>query len=201
MILFRKEAEQLLKDAGFSKDLTVTRIDKHIYLVGKCGKQIALVSDLEVGNKLSKAERDLLLQDYFIPSIIDHKTDIERLLEIENEIRDIKETRLEIADKEKVKIDTPYYGGDIKLVSSIIVKNIEVAYEIDYVDIKDYSLKPNAKELMIRSSEDKDILTYRDKLRTKRAFRKKVLELYTKEKELEKEAHKIKIKLKMICED
>ena len=200
MILFRKEAEKILQDHGFSEDFIVSRIDKHIWLVGKCGKQIIQVSDLKIGNKLTKAERELLIEDYLYPNVIVQKTKINKLLTLEAEVKNLQKERDEIAEKEGVHIKSGYYN-EIKLITSTLgfMENVSTSSEVEQIDPKTHELKPKEHKLIITGSSDKEVLDILDFFKSKRPIRKKVLDLYKKEDNLVEEIIKIKKELKIIC--
>jgi len=200
MILFRKETEKILKDNGFSEDITVSRIDRHIWLVGECDKQIVQVSDLEVGNKLSKVERELLIEDYLYPNVIIQKTKINKLLALEEELKKLQEERKEIKNKYGVFIHINEFG-EIKLGTSTlnILRDKDTSSEVDHIDRETYTHLPNGYKMIICESSDEAILEVLEFFQNKRPLRKKVLELFKKEKALQKEIEKIKKELKIIC--
>jgi len=195
MILFRKEAEKILKDYGFSEDFTVSRIGKYIWLVGKCGKEIMQISDLEVGSKLSKTERELLIEDYLYPNIIMKKAKLDKLIDLEKKIKHIKEQLEIIKEKENVYIDISYNY------------TIDETHKTLYVNIKDTSYRAQIKEdietheQFVNMTDVKidNVHNIYDKLMTLMPIRDRVIKLDKELSKLENNNLILKRELKIVC--
>jgi hypothetical protein len=111
MILLRQQAEKLLREAGFDERLTISRVEKYVYITGQCGKPVMKVSDLEVGSKLSKIEREILINDYLIP-LLGNKDKVNRYITLEEQLVETDKKMRETASKLNVSINTPYYTSD-----------------------------------------------------------------------------------------
>jgi len=195
MILFRKEAEKILQDHGFSKEFTVSRIDRHIWLVGKCGKQIIQISDLEVNNKLTKAERELLIEDYLYSNVIMKKAKIDMLISIQQDIEDINDKLTTIEKEDKVYIEKEYS----------YLKSKDIAYIV--INIFDKNCKVTLKEtlnthekyvFMNNVPQDKTCDIYNE-LIAKSPIRDKVFDLYNLKLKLEEDTLKLQRDLNLIC--
>jgi len=79
MLQLKSKTAQLFKDAGL-EELTVGRDSKgYIALIGKeCNQPILSIGSIQVGNKLSKAEADIVINEYLTPALTTYKTDIRK---------------------------------------------------------------------------------------------------------------------------
>jgi len=196
MILFRKEAKKILREHGFSEDFTVNKIDRHIWLVGKCGKQIVQISDLEVGNKLSKAERELLIEDYLYPNIIMKKVKIDRLLSIEQAIENIDIELAGIEKKDQVYIDTDYNYAKARNIGYIVS---QVSEKDKYVAKLKENLDTHERHIIMNNVPQEDTCNIYNKLLGKLPIRTRVFNLYTEKLKLKNNILKIKKELKIVC--
>jgi len=196
MVLFRKEAEKILQDHGFGKDFTVSRVDRHIWLVGKCTKQIVQVSDLEIGNKLTKAERELLITDYLYTNIIANKDKIDKLLSMGQDIENIKE-QLDIVEKnDLVYIDTDYSYSKSRNIVYIV---IQVGEDGEYKATLKETLDTGEKYVHMNSVPQEKTCDVYNKLVGKSPIRDRVFNLYNKKLKLENDTLDIKRELKIVC--
>jgi len=111
MILLRQQAEKLLREAGFDERLTISRVEKYVYITGQCGKPVMKVSDLEVSSKLSKVEREILINDYLIP-LLGNKDKVNHYITLEEQLIETDKEMKETASKLNVNVNTPYYSSD-----------------------------------------------------------------------------------------
>ena len=58
MLLLKNEIKEVFKAHGMPEGLTVSRTQsKHIAITGQCGEPVLTITKVEVGTKLTKAER------------------------------------------------------------------------------------------------------------------------------------------------
>jgi len=197
MILFRKEAEKILKDHGFSEDFTVSRVGKYIWLVGKCGKTILQVSDLEVGSKLSKTERELLIEDYLYPNVIMKKAKLDKLLDLQRKIVFTEDQLLIFKKEENIYIDTTgnYNYADNKYDNVLNIQLNNSKYTAKMVE----NLETHKQTIYMSNVEIDEVHNVYNKLLSLMPIRDKVFKLYTDLKLLEKDIFKIQRELKIVC--
>jgi len=194
MILLRKQADELLKEAGFDERLTVSRIDKYVYIVGQCGKPVMRVSDLEAGNKLTKVERNIIIEDYLIP-LLDKKDLVNAYISLEDSIREQNEMFEETVQKLNIRITFGYYNTDVTFYSTYSeegVKKLEVSI----------NGKPSVKDILISTNS----VTF-DVLQTLLSTKYKgmvenleiVKNMYIRREETKKEQAKLQKELGLVC--
>ena len=83
MILLVREATTYLTAHGLS-DLTVSRSDQgYVQLVGRaCQKPLITITSINVSNKLTAKEREIIMDDYIKPAIDKYKDDILELMRL-----------------------------------------------------------------------------------------------------------------------
>jgi len=196
MILFRKEAEKILQDHKFNKDFTVSKIDRHIWLVGKCGKQIVRISDLEVGNKLTKTERELLIEDYLYPNIITKKAKINKLLSMEQSIENINKELSIIEKNDQVYIDIDYsYAKAQNIVYIVIQVSVNNEYKAKLKD----NLDTSKKYINMNDVPQEKTCDVYNKLISKLPIRDRVFSLYNERLKLYDDVLELKKDLKIVC--
>jgi len=81
MIILTKQINETL-DAKKLQELTVVRTEQGtLSLVGReCGKEILNFSSMPISKKLTVAERDILMDDYIMPTITKHGLDLAKLI-------------------------------------------------------------------------------------------------------------------------
>jgi len=196
MVLFRKKAEKILQDHGFGKEFTVSRVEKCVWLVGQCSKPIVKISDLEIGTKLSKVERDTIIEDYLYPNIIANKDKIDKLLSMGQDIENIKE-QLDIVEKnDLVYIDTDYSYSKSRNIVYIV---IQVGEDGEYKATLKETLDTGEKYVHMNSVPQEKTCDVYNKLVGKSPIRDKVYDLYNKKLKLENDTLDIKRELKIVC--
>ena len=73
MIILKNEVKALFKEFKMPEGLTVNRVGKFIVVTGQCGEPILTITKVEVGAKLTKIERELLISDYLRPAITEYR--------------------------------------------------------------------------------------------------------------------------------
>ena len=195
MILLRKQAEELLKEAGFDERLTVSRVEKYVYITGQCGKPVMRVSDLEVGNKLTKVERNIIIEDYLIP-LLDKKDLVNAYISLEDSIREQNELFEETMQKLDIRMTNGYYNTDITFYAVYVeesIKKLEVSI----------SKKASAFKDVLISANDITFDALQTLLKTKYKDMVENLEIvknmYVKREEMKEEQVRLQKELGLIC--
>jgi len=195
MILLRKQAEELLKEAGFDERLTVSRVEKYVYITGQCGKPVMRVSDLEVGNKLTKVERNIIIEDYLIP-LLDKKDLVNAYISLEDSIREQNKMFEETIQKLNIRITFGYYNTDVTFHAAYVeesIKKLEVSI----------SKKASAFKDVLISANDITFDALQTLLKTKYKDMVENLEIvknmYVKREEMKEEQVRLQKELGLIC--
>jgi len=195
MILLRKQAEELLKEAEFDERLTVSRVEKYVYITGQCGKPVMRVSDLEVGNKLTRVERNIIIEDYLIP-LLDKKDLVNTYISLEDSIGEQNEMFEETLQKLNVRMTSGYHNTGVTFYAVYVedsIKKLEVSISED---------SSTFKEVLISTSG-----TTFDALQTLLKTKYKgmvenleiVKNMYVKREEMKKEQAKLQKELGLVC--
>ena len=73
MIILKNEIKEVFKAHGMPEGLTVTRGNKFISISGQCGEPVLTITKVEVGSKLTKAERAIIIGGYIEPALTANK--------------------------------------------------------------------------------------------------------------------------------
>jgi hypothetical protein len=108
MIILTRDVNEILDKLGLS-ELTIVRAgDGTIQLAGKeCNKPITTVSTIKVGKKLTKAERDILTDDYIMPILSVHTKALQSLIATTKDTKPEEDLELFLKEEEEDK-DTTY---------------------------------------------------------------------------------------------
>ena len=195
MILLRKQADELLKEAGLDERFTVKRVDKCIYLTEQCGKPVVKVSDLKVGTKLSKIERNIIIKDYLVP-LLSKKELLNIYIDLGNSIREQNEMLEETMQKLNVRKSYTYYNSNLTFYTTYTKNGIRVME----VSIDE---EPSLFKDMLISVHKIPSNTLQTLLKTKYKGMVEKLEIvkniYLKIREMEKEQTKLQKELGLIC--
>jgi hypothetical protein len=131
MLILKKEIKDIFKSLGMPEGLTVTRGAgrgaNFISISGQCGAPILTITKVEVGTKLTKTEREILIDDYIVPAIKNNKKNILKYIE---KLKDTKvDDRIaELKSNYKLSVDTGFRDSIIRSVS-IQCNNISVTLD------------------------------------------------------------------------
>jgi len=110
MLKLKSETKQLFIDAGL-EELTVGRDTKgYLSLIGKeCNQPILSIGSVQVSNKLSKVESEIVINEYLTPTLTTHAKEVRAYLDMRKAIN-VKNTALE------KQMETLYESHGIKLI-------------------------------------------------------------------------------------
>ena len=180
MLVLKNKIEAIFKELGMPENLTVTR-DKHTRFVsisGQCGEPILTITEVEVSAKLTKAEREILINDYIVPTLTANKKAILDYIKLREDTSiDDKYNEL----NRKYKLDFRAKGWDGLTIGflSISENDCEISY---YIETDEY------KVTIFDVAFDDAITNIKKLLKTA----KKILPIYKKVLEA-KEARKNKL--------
>ena len=75
MLILKNEIKEVFKTLGMPEGLTVSRNNrtKFVAISGQCGEPVLTITKVEIGAKLTKAEREILINDYIVPALTVNK--------------------------------------------------------------------------------------------------------------------------------
>ena len=108
MLILRNQTKELFDKAGLS-EFTIGRDSvNNLAIVGPCAKSIVSITNFAVGTKLSKAERDITINDYLIPALTAHSKIIVNMIKLKQEKEDAEKAVLDfvqtIREKDKINV-------------------------------------------------------------------------------------------------
>jgi len=85
MLMLKNEVKDLFKSAKLN-DFTVGRDSVgHLNIVGPCGKPLVAITNFSIGSKLTKAEREICVDDHIKPVLAAHTKTILELIKAKEE--------------------------------------------------------------------------------------------------------------------
>ena len=126
MLTLRSETKQLFADAGLPEFTIGRNTLNHLAIVGPCGKPIVEVTNFPVGSKLTKGEREITINDYLTPILLEHAKVIQAMIKFKTLEAETKETVEAAVDaesgKDKIKAQMAQSGyGDFKKYAGFII--------------------------------------------------------------------------------
>jgi hypothetical protein len=117
MLILKNEIKEVFKTLGMPEGLTVTRGagrgPKFVSISGQCGEPILTITKVEVGAKLTKVEREILILDYIVPALTVNKEAILDYIKLRKDTSiddDLKELKAKYPDMKRRK----YWDGTQK---------------------------------------------------------------------------------------
>ncbi len=110
MLILRNQTKELFDKAGLSEFTIGRNSANNLAIVGPCAKSIVSITNFAVGTKLSKAEREITINDYLIPALTAHSKIIVNMIRLKQEKEDADKAVLDFAQaiREKDKISVSH---------------------------------------------------------------------------------------------
>jgi len=147
MILLKKEVNEIFEAEGLG-ELTVANVSGSLAIVGrKCGQSVLIINDITPKQTMTKAVRDIVLNDYILPVLSKHKKDFKDYIATRKKVRQLAGEVEELTSKvpSKFKVETASYSGATK------PKNIK--YIIDMNKYPVVFILVNGEDLTVQASQ------------------------------------------------
>jgi hypothetical protein len=162
MLILKSTVKDIFTKAGL-EDFTVGRDNAgYLNIVGPCGKSLVSITNFSIGSKLTKAERDICINEHIIPVLDAHKaTIIDLIKDKEDEVK-TKATFDAYAESEEKKgyrvtfrLTSDY--GIVDIVKKNYYGNVCFGLEDEenYLDIG-YSSKTNKTNILMKAKSASD---------------------------------------------
>jgi len=132
MILLKKEVNELFEAEGLG-ELTVANVSGNLAIVGrKCGQPVMIINDIAPKQTMTKAVRDIVLNDYILPVLSKHKKDFKDYIATRKKVRQLTDEVEELTSKvpSKFKIESANYAGATALKNIRYSADTEKSYPV-----------------------------------------------------------------------
>ena len=143
MLILKNEIKVMFRANGMPSGLTVSRNNttRFISISGECGDPILTVSKVEIGYKLTKAERKIIIDDYIEPALLKNKADILEYIKLKKDTSAQDELDRVLKEYKTLSITAFYKGSrEVKMRSDddsleIILRNGKFYLRISYLEL------------------------------------------------------------------
>jgi len=161
MLILRNQTKELFDKAGLGEFTIGRNSSGYLAIVGPCSKPIVSITNFSVGTKLSKAERDITINDYLIPALAAHSKIILNMIKLKQEKEDAEKAVLDFAQTIREK--------DNLIVSHNFNYNDKSIYDVSlstWRELKDSKIKVSMEQHG-GERKDKVIIEAKDTTSTK----------------------------------